>query len=156
MENKKFYMYSRDSKDYEKWWTTDSELIKGFKKSKRYEYSGNFSAATCFISFISILASGGAHLWIFLQASIIIFIVTLILAIITYSINYKIFTQYLNQYFTTTEYKELSEKYEREILEEKDKYLTEQSTKLVESYDILSDSNLSKEERIELLKKYIE
>lgn len=156
MENSKYYMYDKESKDFDKWYTTDESLIKDFKIAKRYYKISEICGCISIASFFALLISAGLNSWIAGLIFGVLTISSLPIGFLLFLEKYDvIFTKTLNKYFETQEYKDLYDKYIKEEQERQDKILTEKATNLVESYDILDNKHLSKEERIEYLKKYI-
>ena len=156
MENNKYYMYDKDSKEYNKYYTTNQDLIKEFKLAKKYYKLSEICGCTSIISFFAVLISAGLNSWIAGLIFGVLTISSLPIGFLLFLEKYDIiFTRTLNKYFETDEYKELYDKYIKEEQERQDKILTEKATNLVESYDILDNKHLSKEQRIEYLKKYI-
>ena len=155
-KDNRYYIYDKDSREYDKWYTTDSDLIKEFKKAGIYCNIGNIILALSFISFICMPVLGttiGAIAGIISCA----FMFVCMLCMWPFYTKYKhIYDAALIKYHETDEFKQLKDKYIREEEQEKNKILQKKSKKLVEAYDILDNKELSQEDRIELLKKYID
>lgn len=152
----KYYIYDKDSTNYDKWYTTNEHLIKGFKFARLFENIGKILSAIGLSSLFLALGLGVALGWIVGVIFGAISIISLICIWPFYSKFDKLFDYYLDLYFKTSEYKKLKRKYDKQIKEERDKRLREKSKKLVEAYDIIDNKNLTQEERIELLKNYVD
>ena len=152
----KYYIYDNDSINYNKWYTTDEDLIKGFKFARAFENVGKVICAIAFLSFVLALVLGAYINWIIGLIFGCICLVSFICIWPIYDRFDKLFNYYLDLYFKTNEYKKLKRKYDKQLKDERDKRLREKSRKLVETYNILEDKNLTKEEKIELLKEYVD
>lgn len=153
----KYYMHDKESKDFDKWYTTNERLIKDFKIAKKYYKISEICGCISIASFFAVLISGGLSSWIAGLTFAILMISSLLIGFLVFLEKYDIlFTKTLNKYHETDEYKELYNKYIEEENTKKDALLYEKSRRLVEAYDIIDNKYLSQEQRINLLKQYID
>lgn len=155
MKNKKkYFFYPKDSREYDKWYTTNPELIKGFKKYKRVmAVCTTFAILTvgCVIAAI-ILGALNQIVGVFFLPAFVIFI------FVAFAIGDKgedIFLFYEAEYHKTNEFKKLKRKYDKEEAAKIDAIRYKKAKELVEAYDIIDDKAKTQEERIQLLKKYM-
>ena len=153
----KYYMYDKESRDFDKWYTTDESLIKDFKIAKRYYKISEICGCISIASFFAVLILGALNSWIAGLIFGILTISSLPIGFLLFLEKYDvIFTKTLNKYYETDEYKELYNKYIEEENAKRDALLYEKSKRLVEAYDIIDNKHLSQEQRINLLKQYVD
>lgn len=153
----KYYMYDKDSKEYNKWYTTNENLIKEFKLAKKYYKLFEICGCVSIISFFAILISAGLNSWIAGLIFGVLMISSILIGFLVFLEKYDtLFIKTLNKYYETDEYKELYNKYIEEENAKRDALLYEKSKRLVEAYDIIDNKHLSQEERINLLKQYVD
>lgn len=93
--------------------------------------------------------------WLILGIAILIAVGSIVLGCLIAHYSEK-YSKYEDLYLLTKEYKQQRNKYDKLEKQRRDKELTEKSRDLVESYTILESQEYSKEQKIELLKEYID
>lgn len=156
MDKKQYHMYNKDSAMYDKWWTTDPEVIKGFKLAKRHNIIGLIFSLITAAAFIATIIFGALNLFISMGISLILILVASLLAFHFFDKHDYYFTISEQLYFKTKEYETLFRKYQKEEKQKALQLKRDKAKKLVEMYDIISDNTKSKADRINLLIKYME
>lgn len=157
MAKSKKEQYYMESYGWEKFYTTNKELYK--KKCLRDKWQNIYDnlhlwfILSMFIGLIS-LYWNSIVAWCFTWLGFLGIIITLVLVVIS--------SKKIDKYEWKKEFEKSKEFYRQCDKYKKDKQTKARQTqnrkarKLVESYDILDNKEISKEERIELIKKYIE
>lgn len=92
--------------------------------------------------------------WCFTGLGVLGIIITVMLMVISSKKIDKY--EWKKEFEKSKEFYRQCDKYKKINKQKQDKLKAEKARKLVESYDILDNKEISKEERIELIKKYIE
>lgn len=155
-DNYKYYVYKEDEdENYKKWWTTDETIIRGIKKSRTIEFFAQMCASLFLLSFIATCIFAGCEILIGLIISGICATIFFILTFILLMISSNIFGEYINMYYKSKEFKKLADGYKKEKELQEEKELKSKAKRLVEVYDILDSKELSKDQKIKQLKKYL-
>lgn len=148
-----------ESYNDDKYYSIDTNFINEFNKYNKICACAAYFGATCFISFILTLILVAlfekCRLGIIISSAIggSIFVICIIVVIICFSkTNYSIYSKFES----SKEYLDQQKYYAKLHKLEHEKHLKELSTDLVESYEILDSKDISKEEKIKLLMKYID
>lgn len=163
MAKSKKEQYYMESYGGEKFYTTNKEL---YEKSclqdkwlNIYDSLHLWFILSMFIGGISLLpqeefAWKSIVAWCFTGLGVLGIIITLVLV----GISSKKIDKYewKKEFEKSKEFYRQCDKYKKINKQKQDKLKAEKARKLVESYDILDNKEISKEERIELIKKYIE
>lgn len=162
MAKSKKEQYYMESIGCEKFYTTNKELYE--KKCLRDKWKNIYDALdlwfilSIFIGLISLVpqkefAWKSIIAWCFTGLGVLGVIITLVLTgIISKKIDKY---EWKKEFEKSKEFYRQCDKYKKINKQKQDKLKAEKARKLVESYDILDNKEVSKEERIELIKKYI-
>lgn len=144
--------------DYTGYYTTDPTIIKELKKAKKLTKVGTNLCGTC-VAFLLI----SLFLPLFQCLPWWVCLMPFVFMVSGFSIGMPIAfkgegleCKWVDIYFDTDEYKEQFARVMARKEAERDAYLTEKATDLVESYEILDSKKMPKEKKIELLKEYID
>lgn len=155
--------YYMESIGWEEFYTTDKELYN--KKCLQKKWQGIYD--NLHLWFILFLFIAGISLapqeslawkctiaWCFTGVGVLGIIVVLILVFVSDKkiAKYK----WKKEFESSKEFYKQCDKYKKLEKQRQDKIKTEKATKLVESYEILDNKELGKQEKIDLIKKYIE
>ena len=151
----KYLVFGESSNKY---YTTDGDLIKRLKKCNVIDSFSYFVGIISLLSFIGIFVNAFIS-WEYQIQTVIFciafFLFTLTVAFFISSRAYDKRLKVYDLYYQTLEYKEQFKKYCRIEQSKKDKKLHEKAKGLVEAYEILNNKKISKEQKIQLIKKYI-
>ena len=163
MAKSKKEQYYMESIGWEKFYTTDIEL---YNKSCLHEKWQNIYDSlylwfilSMFVSFISVVpqeefAWKSIVAWCFTGLGVLGMIITLVLVAISSKKIDKY--EWKKEFEKSKEFHRQCNKYAKIEKQKQDKLKTERARKLVESYEILDNKEMSKEEKITLIKKYID
>ena len=163
MAKSKKEQYYMENICWEKFYTTNKELYeKRCLHDKWHDIYDNlylWFLLSMFIGLISLVpqeefAWKSIVAWCFTGLGVLGIIITLVLV----GVSSKKIDKYewKKEFEKSKEFCRQCDKYKKINKQKQDKLKTEKARKLVESYDILDNKEISKEERIELIKKYIE
>lgn len=163
MAKSKKEQYYMESLGCEKFYTTNKALYK--KKCLHHKWLNIYDSLclwfilSMFIGLISLapqeeFAWKSIIAWCFTGLGVLGIIITLVLV----GVSSKKIDKYKwqEEFEKSKEFSIQCDKYKKIDLQKQDKLKAEKARKIVESYDILDDKELSKEERIKLIKKHIE
>ena len=163
MAKSKKEQYYMESIGWEKFYTTNKALYE--KKCLQYKWQNTYDnlhlwfILSMFMGLISLVpqkefAWKSIIVWCFTGLGVLGIIITLVLV----DISLKKIDKYewKKEFEKSKEFYIQCDKYKKINKQKQDKIKAEKARKLVESYDILDNKEISKEERIKLIKKYIE
>ena len=163
MAKSKKEQYYMESLGCEKFYTTDKALYK--KKCLHYKWQNIYDSLcmwfilSMFIGLISLapqeeFAWKSIIAWCFTGLGVLGIIITLVLV----GVSSKKIDKYKwqEEFEKSKEFSRQCDKYKKIDRQKQDKLKAKKARKLVESYDILDNKEISKEERIKLIKKHIE
>ena len=143
----------------DKYYTTNNMIIKKLKKYNKMEQIVSFITAlaimSCITSIVFIFLSNVQYRICYIVFFASLFIFLLIVSIFIDRVVDLQLNDTYELYYSTPEYKEQHEKYLRKAQSAKDKLIYEKSKNFVEMYEILLNTTISKEQKIQLIKKYI-
>lgn len=163
MAKSKKEQYYMESIGWEKFYTTNKELYeKKCLQDKWVNIDNNFwlwCILSMFVSLISLapqeeFAWKSIIAWCFTGLGVLGIIITLVFMVISSKKIDKY--EWKKEFENSKEFYRQCDKYKKINKQNQDKLKADKARKLVESYDILDNKGISKEERIELIKKYIE
>lgn len=152
-----------ESYGWEKFYTTNKELYK--KKCLQDKWQGIYDKLppwfilSMFIGFISLVPQQEFNFksivaWCFTGLGVLGITITLFLVVVSSKKVDKY--EWKREFEKSKEFYRQCDKYKKLEKQRQDKLKTEKARKLVESYEILDNKQLLKEEKIQLIKRYIE
>lgn len=161
MKKEKYFMKSYGG---DKYFTVDKTLYEKRCKHNKWEelygYSGACFFVSCLVSIVSaIVFDENIHLNIWVAVAIFFgILIPIWTATITFYciVEYKLkLYDWENDFENSDEFKKQFKQYTKRDKQLKLKKSEEKAKNLIEAYDILDDKNMSKEDKINLLKEYI-
>lgn len=161
MTKEKYYMKTIDG---DKYYTTNKYLYNKrclfYKWEDIYNYNGAIFFCTCILTILSLLGFDKSlnlniliSVAIFLGISIPLWTFSIIFYCVA-SHKLKVY-EWEKEFKESKEFKTQENRYAKYYKDLRNKILKNKAKNLVEAYDILEDKDMSKEDKIELLKDYI-
>lgn len=155
-EQDKVCPYSKESHNYDRYFTKNPEVIKKIDKAKLYHnlaiYTAISSGVFVFLTFVFALNSIVVPAFVFFVLSIMIVFVSLYLS----SKSEKIHYDAIEDFELSLEYKRQKGTLKEKEFKTKDEELTAKATQMVELFATLSDKRTNKKSRINKVKKIID